>query len=181
MIDAGNGIMLKPLRRRDARAIYRHVEASRERLGEWLPWVERTHSVRDSRPFLAMARRALSEGCGMHCGIWAGNEMAGVIGFNTIDRNNRNVTIGYWIGKDHEGKGIMSRAVRAMTSYAFRELGSERVEIRAATGNQRSRAIPERMGFQMEGVLRHNEKLPKGFVDHCVYSMLREEWEKKGL
>jgi ribosomal-protein-serine acetyltransferase len=60
--------------------------------------------------------------------------------------------------------------------HAFEELGLGRVEIRAATGNARSRAIPIRLGLRDEGVVRRAEWLYDHFVDHVVYAISGEEW-----
>ena len=51
----------------------------------------------------------------------------------------------------------------------------ERVEIRAGTGNKRSRAVPERLGFTYEGTLRRAQIVDGKWLDSAVYSMLREE------
>ncbi|MGH7179120.1 MAG: GNAT family N-acetyltransferase, partial [Tepidisphaeraceae bacterium] len=51
-----------------------------------------------------------------------------------------------------------------------------KVEIRAATQNVRSRRVPERLGFTMEGTLRQVNKLADGFHDLVVYGMLASEW-----
>ena len=66
-----------------------------------------------------------------------------------------------------------------MLDYAFLDLKLEKVEIRAATQNLKSQAVPKRLGFVQEGILRHVEKLPSGFADHIVFGMLREEWIEK--
>jgi ribosomal-protein-serine acetyltransferase len=179
MIDAGNGITLVPLEKKDSAALFALTEKGRERLGRWLPWVEKTHSRQDMRDFISASRKLMHEGTGLNFTIRQDGSIAGVIGFNTINTAHHNVTIGYWLGDGYEGKGIMSAAVKALTDYAFIQLLAERVEIRAATGNLRSRAVPERLGFTLEGILRCNEKLPSGYVDHCVYSMIRDEWEKR--
>jgi ribosomal-protein-serine acetyltransferase len=67
--------------------------------------------------------------------------------------------------------------VRALVDHAFAGWGLNRVEIRAALENARSRAIPERLGFKKEGVLREAERLGERFVDHALYAVLASEWE----
>jgi ribosomal-protein-serine acetyltransferase len=83
------------------------------------------------------------------------------------------------LGAEFEGKGIMVRSCRALTDRLFKDLKMNRVEIRVAPGNKKSRAIPEKLGFTEEGVLREFEKLYFEFVDNAVYSMLAKEWGKQ--
>jgi ribosomal-protein-serine acetyltransferase len=54
-----------------------------------------------------------------------------------------------------------------------------KVEIRAASGNKKSRAVPERLGFKQEGCIRQAEWLYDHYVDHVVYGMLDLEWAQK--
>ena len=68
-------------------------------------------------------------------------------------------------------------AVRAITNQAFKELKLNRIEIRCATGNKASQAIPKSLGFKEEGVMRQNEWLYDHFVDHIVFSVLASEWK----
>jgi ribosomal-protein-serine acetyltransferase len=72
----------------------------------------------------------------------------------------------------------MTAACRCFVEHAFVELGLRRVEIRCAFENAKSRAIPERLGFALEGVLRCSEVLYEQTVDHAVYRMLSEDWER---
>ena len=69
----------------------------------------------------------------------------------------------------------MTRACRALVAHAFDTLRLQRVEIRVATGNRRSRAIPERLGFREEGILRQVEWLYNHYVDHVVYGRLASD------
>jgi ribosomal-protein-serine acetyltransferase len=66
----------------------------------------------------------------------------------------------------------MTRAVKALIDHAFGELGLHRVEIRAAAENRRSRAIPERLGFEQEGILREAERVGERYQDLVVYGLL---------
>ena len=66
-------------------------------------------------------------------------------------------------------------------AVAFDELGFHRVFIRAAPGNVRSRAVPERLGFVEEAVLREEARgaVARGFHDLVVYGMLEDEWRAR--
>ena len=89
-----------------------------------------------------------------------------------IDERNRATSIGYWLDASHQGQGLMSMAVQAVLDYSFDTLKLHRVELRAAIENQPSRAIPERLGFQQEGIARDAEWLYDHFVDLVVYAKL---------
>jgi ribosomal-protein-serine acetyltransferase len=70
----------------------------------------------------------------------------------------------------------VTEAVRALFDHAVRALKLNRIEIRAGVDNTRSRAIPARLGFKQEGILRQAERVGDRFVDHLVYAMLAEDW-----
>ena len=86
--------------------------------------------------------------------------------------------IGYWLGKEYQGKGLITESCRLLINYAFDEYNLNRVEIRCATGNSKSCAIPERIGLTMEGVIRDGEWLYDHFVDLYLYSMLASRWKE---
>jgi len=71
----------------------------------------------------------------------------------------------------------MTKACIAMIHHIFNDLHLNRVEIRCAVLNSKSRAIPERLGFSQEGTIREAEWLYDHFVDHIVYSLLAREWK----
>jgi len=72
----------------------------------------------------------------------------------------------------------MTEAVRALVEYAFDAWKLNRVEIRAAVGNAKSRAIPERLGFMEEGLLREAERIGVRYEDLVVYAMLAKDWRR---
>ncbi|HWJ04141.1 MAG TPA: GNAT family protein, partial [Verrucomicrobiae bacterium] len=98
------------------------------------------------------------------------------IGLHYLDFNNRKTSLGYWLGEAFQDKGLMTASVRTLTKYCFTELNLNRVEIRAAVENIKSRAVPERLGFNQEGIIREAEWLGDRFVDHVVYGMLKRNW-----
>jgi ribosomal-protein-serine acetyltransferase len=76
----------------------------------------------------------------------------------------------------HAGPAYSLEDCRALLDHAFYELKLNRVEIRCAAENNCSRAVPERLGFRQDGVLRQAEWLHEHFVDLVIYSMLAGEW-----
>lgn len=70
----------------------------------------------------------------------------------------------------------MTAAVRALVDHACGEWGLHRVEIHCASGNRRSRAIPERFGFRKEALLRETELMGGRYLDAVVYGVLDDEW-----
>lgn len=162
-----------------AEALFRLTDANRTHLRRWLPWVDATHSVEDTRVFIQTTRRQLGDCNGFQTVIRFRGDIVGVVGQHGIDWANRSTSIGYWLAEDAQGRGIMTESCRAYLDYVFRELELHRVEIRCAVENRRSRAIPERLGFRQEGTIRGAEWLYDHFVDHVVYAMLAPAWSTK--
>lgn len=169
-------IELRLLEVEDAEELFALVDRNREHLRHWLPWVDGTTTVEDSRQFRLQGLERFAENGSFDAGIWHKGKLAGVIGLHRIAWAERKSSIGYWLGEEFQGKGLMTMACRAILQYAFEELELNRIEIKVATGNARSGAIPERLGFTHEGVLRDDGWLYDHHVDHDVFSLLRREW-----
>lgn len=172
----GDDIQLKLLELQNAEEMFTLIDVSRNYLRAWLPWVDATQIVDDSRAFIRSTLQQFASNKGFQAGILFKGQLSGVIGFHEINWTNRSTSIGYWFGEGFQGRGIMTTACRAMVDIAFKEYGLNRVEIRAAVENPKSRAIPERLGFQQEGICRQEEWLYDHSVDHVVDAMLAEEW-----
>jgi ribosomal-protein-serine acetyltransferase len=164
---------------KDAEEFFQLTDSSREYLREWLPWLDGTRTTTDTAEFLKSALTNYAAQKSLTALILFKGKIAGTAGFNSIDWSNRIGYVGYWLGNDFQGNGIMTKAVEALTEYAFGELELNRVEIRAAVKNHKSRSIPERLNFVNEGMIRQAEKLYNHYVDHQVYGMLAEEWKNK--
>jgi len=170
-------IELRLLEERHAEELFTLMNLNRQYLREWLPWLDNNRSIEDTEEFLRDSLEQFRINNGFQCGIWFQGELAGVIGYHKIDWVNRATSIGYWLGARFQGMGLMTKVCRVLIDYAFNELRLNRVEIRCAVENKKSRAIPERLGFKKEGVIRQAEWLYDRFVDHMVYGMLRSERE----
>ena len=161
---------------RYAEPLFAVIERNRSDLRTWLAWLDRHTTVEHTKAFIAEARRHAAKREGYHLLILEEDTPVGVIGLHFIDWNDRLTSLGYWLDRDARGRGLMTRCCRALIDHAFDTFGLNRIEIRCATGNARSRAIPERLGFVQEGVLRQAQWLYDHFVDHALYAMLAEDW-----
>lgn len=175
-VDLGEGALLRKLLIEDLDPVWGLIQTERERIGAWMPWVEATRTIDDQREWLEGVIRDERNLDGL--GIFVEGSYVGGIGM-VMDAFRIAGDIGYWIGGEHEGRGLVSRAVRAMIDIGFRDLGLHRIVIRAGEENHRSRAIPERLGFTREGVARGEGRGSGGFYDLVVYSVLEDEWPPK--
>ncbi len=172
----GPGASLRPLRRADADVLFALVNGGRGRLREWLPWLDFVRQPRAMAVFIEDSEQAQRAGSAARMAIEVDGRVAGVASLENIDSLHRRGMIGYWIDAAYEGRGYVCASVRRLCEYGFGTRGLHRIEIRAAPDNLRSRAIPERLGFQREGVARQTEWLYDRFVDHVLYAMLAPEW-----
>lgn len=172
-----DNVALELLEVRHADELFRVTDANREHLRQWLPWVDGCQSPGDTKAFIQMTRKQLLDNNGFQTAIRYRGTLVGAVGHHGINWASRSASLGYWLAKDAQGRGIMTEACRAYTSHAFATLNLNRMEIRCAVENRRSRAIPERLAFQPEGTVRQAEWLYDHFVDHVVYGMLASEWE----
>ena len=178
-LSAGDELQLHLLEEGDADELFALVDANRAYLREWLPWLDQNTEVEHTRAFIRATRKQHADRNGFTCGIrWRG-ALVGVVGVHAIDWPNRKTSLGYWVAEPHQGRGIITRACAALLPYLFDELGLNCVEIGCAVANARSNAIPDRLGFAREGVLRQREWLYDHFVDHVVYSLLASEWRQR--
>jgi len=171
-------IELRQFAPHEAEQVFDLVDRNREALRVWLPWVDQTRWVDDIREFVSRAASQFEAGLGPNFGIWLDGTIVGAVGCHPIDHAHRSCSLGYWIASGHSGKGIVTLCCKHLLDYLFDELGLHRVEIRCATGNTRSCAIPSRLGFRLEGVLREAEWVNDRWLDLNVWSMLEQEWRK---
>ncbi|MBB6217987.1 ribosomal-protein-serine acetyltransferase [Anaerosolibacter carboniphilus] len=172
-----NDVELKILDINNAEELFDLIYSCKSYLMEWLPWVDGTKSMADTKTFIEMSKKQIASNSGFQAGIWYKQKLAGVIGYHKMDWTNKSTSIGYWLGENYQGKGITVRATKAFVEYALTDLNLNRVEIRCAEKNYKSRAIPERLGFSNEGTSKEVEWLYDHYVSHVIYGMLASQWK----
>jgi RimJ/RimL family protein N-acetyltransferase len=177
----GERILLRRFRDEDAPALWGAVEASRQHLQRWMPWVNDHNSQDFSREYIRkmQARWALREDFPM--GIWrlADNTLLGSTGIHRIDWSVPAMEAGYWLRPDAEGHGYVTDAVRLVTTFAFVHLQAERLEIRCDSQNTRSAAVPKRLNFAHEATLRCSRRNTDGTLgDSYIFAITRADFKK---
>ncbi len=175
--DLGEGIELALAVPQHAEAIFELINANREHLRRWLPFVDATQDAGYTRAFIENQLRDLISGRALTVVVYFRGRPVGVMSLNRIDPVNRTTAIGYWIDEKATGRGIVTRAVRRLVSLAFDNFPVDRVEIHCAPDNKASCAIPQRLGFTREAVLRQSLRAHEFTDDRVIWGLLREEWE----
>ncbi|MBS1792446.1 MAG: GNAT family N-acetyltransferase [Acidobacteria bacterium] len=161
---------------KSARRAYEIITENYDHLREWMPWVTEGLTADEIREFYRRTFMRFDDGDEVGMQLVYRGEIVGGTGFVNIDRKARKLEIGYWLIESATGRGLMTRAVERLIDFAFDEMEMNRIVIRCAPGNLKSRAIPERLGFTREGTAREASWLHDRWVDLVVYSMLLKDW-----
>lgn len=166
-------IVLRILQEHHAEELYALTDRNRAHLRQWLPWLDETNGVGDTLAFIRSGLTAFKDSATFVCGIWHDAVLCGVIGYNFIDWNTRTAYPGYWLAENHQGRGIVTECCRAFIRHAFNDYGLDSIVIHVATGNSRSQAIPDKLGFTREGIKPQAEWLYDHHVDHTINVLRR--------
>lgn len=178
-INIDEKVRLELTAEKHANALYDAIDNNREHLSEFLSWVDNMQSASDFRTYIKNCELLYQQGKEMSFVIILDEAPIGRIGLYHLNIQNKNAAIGYWITKNAEGKGIISKSCKALITYGFEELALHRIEIKAAVNNLRSLAIPKKLNFMQEGILRQAELVNNKFLDLVLYSLLSNEWIEK--
>jgi RimJ/RimL family protein N-acetyltransferase len=160
----------------DGRAVNAAIKASLSELQPWLGFARSNPSVEETETNTreAHAKFITRESLRYLIFLKDTDEFVGSTGFHNIDWSVRKFEIGYWIDTRMSGNGYMAEAVGKLTELALNELNGKRVEIRCESTNDKSRAVPERLGYELEGILRNEDLSVDGerLTDTCVYGKI---------
>jgi ribosomal-protein-serine acetyltransferase len=169
-------IELRLIEPQHAGELFKVLDLNRDHLPLWHPWVDTVRSASDAQATIVGWHQLCAANRGIFAGIWFNGNFAGMINHQNVDWPNRWSALSYWLDAAHQGQGIMTTSCRALLYHSFERLKLNRITIECATENARSRAIPERLGFKLEGIVRGIERLQDRFVDHAMYGLLRSDW-----
>lgn len=107
-----------------------------------------------------------------------GEELVGGLTLSNIRRRAAQfVTLGYWMGQDFAGQGLMTEAVGVTIPFVFDGLGLHRIHAAFLPGNTASRRVLEKNGFRKEGFAENYLQIDGRWCDHVLYGLTRERYE----
>jgi ribosomal-protein-serine acetyltransferase len=162
----------------NAHECYAVIERNHAYLKKFLSWLDDS-SLQKTIDYTKASIEKFNANIGLDVVIVYQGTIVGAVGFHAIDWRNKTTTVGYWLSEDAQGKGIMTRACKALFDYGFTTLHLHKIEIHVMPSNSKSAGIPQRLGFTLEGRLRDRQWLYDHYEDHLVYGMLSNEWKKK--
>lgn len=161
----------------DTARIFEGIDKNRDDLRVWLPFIDNLKSIADEAGFLYSVLAVPYEQRDPVYVVEQGENFCGLAGFHFSDPSNHRTEIGYWLLPSYRGKGIVTQTVRLLCQWAFHKRDINRIQIKCAVGNHPSNAIPQRLGFTLEGTERDGELLASGkYTDANVYSLLKKDF-----
>ena len=162
---------------RDATLLKEAVDSSIDHLLPWMPWAANEPQTLDEKvELLRRFRGTFDLDQDYVYGIFSGDE-ADVVGGTGLHTRGDAVSfeIGYWIRAERAGQGFGTEAAAALTRVAFEVAEIERIEIRVDPANERSAAIPHKLGYTAEATLRRRLHYPEP-RDVVLYTLFRDEF-----
>lgn len=171
---------LRMLQSSDASSLFRLVDANRQHLRQWLPWVDAQRGPAQSLQFIVQTHRECRDGKTVEYGIFVDCHLAGVISLLDIAWADTTGKLGYWIAEDVQGQGLVTQSCQTLMAFAFQAVGLHRLEIWCAAHHAKSVAVAQRLHFQREGTFRQAQWLHGRHVDRAVFGLVMDDWMKTG-
>lgn len=164
-----DGLVLRRWTVEDAEVQARALAECAEHLLPWMPWMaDEPKPLEARRQMLAEWQEGWEAGGDVHLGVFIDGDLAGAAGLHHR-HGPRTLAIGYWVHVDFLGRGVATRAARALTEAALPLPGVEGVEIHHDKANLRSARVPERLGYRFLGERPDRVKAPAELGIDCAW------------
>ncbi|MDN4075001.1 MULTISPECIES: GNAT family N-acetyltransferase [Fictibacillus] len=170
-------ILRAPLLSGDGEVVNQAIKASHQELKAWLPFAQTIPAVEETEINLRGAHISFLKRENFRFLIFDKNtfDFIGTTSLQGIDWEIPKCELGYWMNTKFVGRGYMTEAVKKLTDFGLEQLQFKRIQIRCESANIRSRSIPEKLGFILEGIHKNDDLSADGsrLTDTCVYAITR--------
>ena len=166
-------LLLRRLQASDAPALFR-MFSDAETMRSWSrpPFVR----LEEAEELVARARLSGEEGRALVLGLEFDGAMIGTCVLHSFEHQCRRAEVGYRLGREYWGRGLMSEALTALIDFGFDKLELIRLEADTDPRNTASIRLLERMGFVQEGFLRRRWIVDGEVSDAAFFGLLVEDW-----
>ncbi|ARZ66039.1 GNAT family N-acetyltransferase [Streptomyces sp. HU2014] len=175
-----DGAELTPLEPWQAEEFLAHVDRGREFIGQHNGLPDVVTDLESSRAFLRTYAERAAADTGRLYGIRTDGRLVGAVVFRRMDVAQGTAEAGCWLEPSAVGKGLVTRAVRAIIDWAVEERGIHRVEWWVSAENAPSIAVARRLGMTKDGVLRESYLYRGKRHDEEIWSVLAPQWRAAG-
>ncbi|MEM9294956.1 MAG: GNAT family protein [Planctomycetota bacterium] len=176
-IELGDGLRLQQFIDDDAEALFAVIDGFRGALLPYMRWALDVKSPADMRELIGRWTEQTQTTGAVSLGVELEGRWVGAVFHLRPNAEDRNVEIGYWLTPAARGRGVATRAVRALFDWTFRELDYRRAYLRIAAHNAPSIALAERLGLEREGVMRDLWQIEPGvWWDGVVFAGTADRW-----
>lgn len=161
-------LLLRPLQEADASAFFEAARETQEGLLAWYsgPLTRADLTVDQTRENIVALLKSWVQKSFFHYGAFE-KASGRLIGIGSIHHLNWSVPkgrLGYWVRRSAQGQGFAQEIAQILTQVCFEKLGFIRLEIRAATGNAASKAIPRKLGYRFLTIFEKNLRSDAGVL-----------------
>ncbi|MEW2521086.1 GNAT family N-acetyltransferase [Actinacidiphila alni] len=174
----GDGAELGPLEPWQAEEFLAHMDRGREYVGQHIGLADATADLDSARAWLQSYADKTAADAGRLYSIRLDGVLVGGVLFRLFDAKAGTAEVGCWLEPAAAGRGLVTRAARAIIDWAVLERGIHRVEWLVSAANTPSINVAKRLGMTRDGVLRSNYTHRGTRQDTEVWSVLSPEWHE---
>lgn len=132
----------------------------------------------DAVQLVSFAQQRLLLGEDFHmCIRLEDKQLVGMCSIAKLDRLNKKVELGYWLGRTYWGNGYAREAIRLIMGFGFSSLEVNRIYATVLVGNDRSIKLLESLGYVREGIERDGIFHMGKFQDDLVFGILKKDYK----
>ena len=120
---------MRPLQENDSEEVFAIINSNRAILRNWLGWVDSLKSVEDAKKFVTQSIEEFAKNKAFRFGIFYQQRYIGIVDLHDINMEHKRASVGYWLGQEFQGRGIMAEALKKLLEFGFETLNLNRIEI----------------------------------------------------
>ncbi len=173
-------VLLRPYRPDDAADLYAAARESITEVSPWMKWCHPDYAIEESTTWIAQCAERWREGMEYNFVIVDSRDgsFLGGCGLNSLNLVDKVANLGYWVRTSRTRQGIATTATRLLARFGLEDLKLNRIEIIAATSNQASQRIAEKVGATREGILRNRLVVHEKVYDMVIFSFIPHDLEQ---